>query len=1075
MVDTTNVKTDYLKTEGLLTYGAVNKSDLDPNTVKTLQESDRHAFLDDGTLVFKDKDGSTQIAPQNAFTASVNLDGVDQSIIEKAADIKYLAQTTGVSTNEMNAVYESLGLDPNDSQNYVKLNTILKSAGYNPGSNTDFYGNNSANDVGAQILYERNQQQPTEQDLIDAGLDPNKVTVINSNTANSIYLAEELERRGIDKNSTLGRYATTSNRDTLSKNYSNVEKILRDQGPSGHYYNQLQGQSFDDATLDMLEWDLIKKQAGVGGGGTGGGTGGGSGIVGGVIGGGGGTGGIGGGYTTGDGVGTGAGATDDYSSGTGSIGTQVDMGASGTYTTPAETFNTNITNQVEELKNRETCQAELYKPQTVTEKYEAGEDISGFALSQKMYRNPNTGHQLYIAFRGNTPIQPIPPGYYEINQGTTNVFNPVTAGGNTYTPYTGAANGGYIQGFSGEDGSVVEDGSTATGSANPVDPNQIYGDVSFTDPVTGQVVTQTPDEYYQTLGNRQADATLNPGSYVAMPGVTTMAEVGYVYDENGQLIMDPETGEPMMQELMPGTVLDSDAGQASLTAPVIGGDTLAQVTDTSQAVGLSAEAQYDENGNLISAAIPDTSTADYTAAAGDVKDELDDLTAQTSTGPTQTVVGQTSDTSSVAGLDAATGDSVDVTGAPTRTLDSSELITETGVDQSKVIEAFGEGELQAASVQDELAGLMQQFEGGQTPPWAAGAMRKAMATMAQRGIGASSVAGQAIIQAAMESALPIAQIDAGNKQQMALFKGEQRAKFLQMDFDQAFQAKVINAAKVSEIANMNFTAEQQIALENSKAANTMELANLSNKQALIMAEAAALSQLDLASLNNLQQAQVQNAQNFLQIDMANLSNEQATALFKAQQVTNAMLSDAAQANATSQFNAQSENQANQFFSNLAAQISQFNVAQQNAINQFNAEEANSIAEFNAALQNQREMFNAQNYLVVAQANAQWRQNINTANTEAQNVANLTYAKEVNGLTQKALDDYWQKERDIMSYAFAQSEGAADRALKILLGEQSLQAIREQLEFKENEAKSEFWSDLLFGDASFSDVFKLSGS
>ena len=153
-------------------------------------------------------------------------------------------------------------------------------------------------------------------------------------------------------------------------------------------------------------------------------------------------------------------------------------------------------------------------------------------------------------------------------------------------------------------------------------------------------------------------------------------------------------------------------------------------------------------------------------------------------------------------------------------------------------------------------------------------------------------------------------------------------------------------------------------------------------------------------------------------------------------------------------------------------MSQFNAAQQNAINQFNAEETNALLEFNAALQNQREMFNAQNYLVVAQANAQWRQNINTANTEAQNVANLTYAKEVNGLTQKALDDYWQKERDIMSYAFAQSEGAADRGLKILLGEQSLTSIREQLEFKENEAKSEFWSDLLFGDASFSDLFSL---
>jgi hypothetical protein len=46
-------------------------------------------------------------------------------------------------------------------------------------------------------------------------------------------------------------------------------------------------------------------------------------------------------------------------------------------------------------------------------------------------------------------------------------------------------------------------------------------------------------------------------------------------------------------------------------------------------------------------------------------------------------------------------------------------------------------------------------------------MRNATAIMAQRGLGASSMAGQAIIQAAMESALPIAVQDA---QTMAQFE-----------------------------------------------------------------------------------------------------------------------------------------------------------------------------------------------------------------------------------------------------------------------------------------------------------------
>ena len=41
-----------------------------------------------------------------------------------------------------------------------------------------------------------------------------------------------------------------------------------------------------------------------------------------------------------------------------------------------------------------------------------------------------------------------------------------------------------------------------------------------------------------------------------------------------------------------------------------------------------------------------------------------------------------------------------------------------------------------------------------------GALRGVQAQMATRGLGASSIAGQALVQAAIESALPIAQADA---------------------------------------------------------------------------------------------------------------------------------------------------------------------------------------------------------------------------------------------------------------------------------------------------------------------------
>ena len=56
--------------------------------------------------------------------------------------------------------------------------------------------------------------------------------------------------------------------------------------------------------------------------------------------------------------------------------------------------------------------------------------------------------------------------------------------------------------------------------------------------------------------------------------------------------------------------------------------------------------------------------------------------------------------------------------------------------------------------------MFSSFEEGKAlPAWAAPAVRAVSGIMNQRGLGASSMAGQALVQAAMESALPIAQND----------------------------------------------------------------------------------------------------------------------------------------------------------------------------------------------------------------------------------------------------------------------------------------------------------------------------
>ena len=451
--------------------------------------------------------------------------------------------------------------------------------------------------------------------------------------------------------------------------------------------------------------------------------------------------------------------------------------------------------------------------------------------------------------------------------------------------------------------------------------------------------------------------------------------------------------------------------------------------------------------------IPTVSQMTPTSVAPDVKLETDTITPAQIDKLTREVTAQQQLETSVGGP-VAQGTSIDVTGPTARKLETdpvtgeSEIIS--GSANAETAAAFAEAKeaktatpSKQATVQGQLEGLMAQFEGGNTPAWASGAMRAATSTMIARGLGASSMAGQAIVQAAMESALPIAQIDAAtqaqfeaqnlsNRQQRAMLAAQQRAQFIGQEFDQAFQARVQNAAKIADVANMNFNSKQQIALEDSRAANTMELNNLSNRQAMVMAEAAALSQLDLSNLSNRQQASVQNASNFLQMDMANLSNRQQTEVFKAQQNIQALFTDQAADNASEQFNATSDNQTNQFFANLANQTGQFNATQQNAMDQFNINSVNALREFNSGLQQQRDQFNAQNGLIIAQANAQWRQNLATLNTAAQNESNMNFAQTINSLTSSNLDSIWQRERDMLSMAFQVSESNAERANSIIL-------------------------------------------
>ena len=532
--------------------------------------------------------------------------------------------------------------------------------------------------------------------------------------------------------------------------------------------------------------------------------------------------------------------------------------------------------------------------------------------------------------------------------------------------------------------------------------------------------------------NQQASPTTTPASSTpasATPtgGVTNTPVTGGQGTSAGSQMTKKITADPMAVASRPpvagNTPEQLQAGQTVSTRPE---------QEAAQAEALQAEAAGDALGATATpAAQAEAAQAQGQVQAvakrtraeeGEVRGEAMQQAAQAD--PTQ---------ASALGLQAAQAGPAQTVDAPDPLqVTPDQLISGSAVDMEKVDTTFGTGEVEAATVRDELDDLMTDFEGGKTPSWAAGAMRQANAAMAARGLSASSMAGMAVVQAAMEAALPIAQADASNKQQMALLKAEQRARFMGMEFDQEFQTKVKNAARISEIADINFSAEQQVALENARMAQTVNLANLDNRQAKIMADAATMSQMDLANLDNRQKANAQRANAFLQMDMQNLSNKQQTSLFKAQEQINSILSDTAATNAANQFNATSQNQTDQFFATMATQVEQFNVSQNNAMARFNAGEANALEQFNVQQENAREQFNTNNHLLIQQANAQWAQKLTTAENAAANQANREQAIAANNLTVTAYNNVIQQERDVLSWAWKSADGAMDRDANIAI-------------------------------------------
>ena len=278
-----------------------------------------------------------------------------------------------------------------------------------------------------------------------------------------------------------------------------------------------------------------------------------------------------------------------------------------------------------------------------------------------------------------------------------------------------------------------------------------------------------------------------------------------------------------------------------------------------------------------------------------------------------------------------------------------------------------------ATVQGQLESLYVSIKDGQPlPPWASGPVRVASQIMQQRGLGASSIAGAALVQAVQEGAIPIAAADA-----------------------QAYA--------------------------------TIQLQNLNNSQQAALQNALTFAQMDQRNQDARMRSAIQNSQNFLSIDVQNLNNDQQKEVLDFNTRAQEMFSNQAAENAANQFNAQSKNQIDQFFSNLGTQVSQRNSELQVAQEQFNVDQVNTVKQFNQSLIDSRDKFNGNLTAQINQSNAVWRRTINTANNATQNEANRINAQNLLGLTNTAQNNLWQAYRDEAQWLIQTTENALQRA------------------------------------------------
>ena len=392
----------------------------------------------------------------------------------------------------------------------------------------------------------------------------------------------------------------------------------------------------------------------------------------------------------------------------------------------------------------------------------------------------------------------------------------------------------------------------------------------------------------QQIGTRQEFADKYVTSQVATPEIAAAAKQQYT-----QQAVQPT-------ELLTGTTMaaPTDVGTTTITGQQITAPTAGVSVTAPQPTALTA-AQMTAATGTAQQAQAQAGALSQAAQVGTVTGTLTGTATGATAGPTSSAIAQAQQgqLSSGALAQVIQGTSATVN-AQTATLPPNiqaavatnpAQVAATIMQQPPAVQAQVASLPTDALVSSQMTTLLDGIDTGQIPTWARGAVENVEKNLAARGLSKSTIAREALVNAIIQSTLPIAQSNAtalqqrasqnlSNEQQAAVLTAQQNFQTQLVNAENDMKARMMTGQFAQEITKLNAMNEQQAILAGANQQQQVRLANLANLQQAGLTNAQLQQQMSLANLNVNQQASLANAQTIAGMDVLNLNNQQQTAI-----------------------------------------------------------------------------------------------------------------------------------------------------------------------------------------------------